>query len=370
MLSRVVRAHHGARPSRRILLVSNRVMHYRVPVYNYFHRRFGEYDWEFMVRGDELEKSNAHPLEFDFKAIEFSFGAYKAEVERIDPQAVIVFLHLRDRMIWPLVHWLKARRTPVILWSKAKNYDKPNSVVSSLLYHYMHRLCDGLILYSPHELKHIRMADRHKAFAANNTINFDSYPEIRESGEEIKQALGVPFGKVVLSVGRMGVAGGRKKVEHLIEVFRQIDSKGLGLVIVGAGMTSDVLARMNPTNTMYLGEVHDARDVQISRIFKMADLFSIPGHVGLGINQAFFWGLPVITEDGMQPPEIHYLISGRNGFIVPTDDLGELRNKILYLLEDDMKRQEFSHNARHDIMTNASIGIMFDGFRRCVDSLV
>src|SRR5262249_5209999 len=148
--------------------------------------------------------------------------------------------------------------------------------------------------------------------------------------------------------------GGRKKADHLVETFRNIDAKGIGLVIVGSGMSRELLARLNPANTIYLGEIHDAGDLQISRIFKMADVFSIPGHIGLGKNQSFHWGLRVAPEDGAQPPEIHYLVNGRNGYIVPTDDLDELRNRILELLQDDAKRREFSANPRRDILTRGS----------------
>jgi glycosyltransferase involved in cell wall biosynthesis len=118
-----------------------------------------------------------------------------------------------------------------------------------------------------------------------------------------------------------------------------------------------------------LGEIHDPKNIKISKIFKMADVFSIPGHVGLGLNQAFYWGLPVVTEDGLQPPEINYLVNGRNGFMVPHNDINQLREKILFLLEDDDIRQEFSKNARSDILKWGSIEGMFMGFRNCVDSL-
>ena len=57
----------------------------------------------------------------------------------------------------------------------------------------------------------------------------------------------------------------------------------------------------------------------------MADVFAIPGHVGLGLNQAFYFGLPVVTEEGKHPPEIAYLKPGRNGFMVPENDLAALR---------------------------------------------
>ena len=197
--------------NRTVMLISNRVMHYRVPVYDYFHRRFAERGWKFVVRTDELEEANAHRIEFDFKEIPFGFRRYKAEIERLNPEVVILFLHLKDKTIWPLLHWLKARRTRVVLWSKAKNYDKPNSLLSAVLYNYVHRLCDGLIVYAQQELREIRPIDRRKTFVAPNTINFESYPDVSESREDIKRALGIPFDKVVLSVGRMGAGGGQRK---------------------------------------------------------------------------------------------------------------------------------------------------------------
>ena len=71
-------------------------------------------------------------------------------------------------------------------------------------------------------------------------------------------------------------------------MFKEIDDPRLGLVIVGSGVSAERQNSLNTANTMYLGEVHDPKDIRISKIFKMADVFSIPGHVGLGLNQAFF----------------------------------------------------------------------------------
>lgn len=355
---------------KRLLLISNRVMHYRVSIYNYFYRRFKEYGWDFIVRSNELQKKNPHPLEFDFKEVPFKFSNYRREIKKITPDAVIIFLHLRDLIIWPLLFWLKHRRIPVFFWTKGVNLDNPTGKLSYLMYRYMHSRFDRIILYSKHEIEYIKQTHRHKISIANNTLNFEDFPEIAESKEEIKKGLGIPFEKVVLSVGRMEEGGGRKKIGHLIEVFRDINLKGVGLVIVGSGVNNELLERMNKENTIYLGEIYDPQHLQISRIFKMADLFSIPGHVGLGLNQAFFWGLPVVTEDGLQPPEIYYLINGRNGFIVPSNDVGELKRKIVYLLENDQRREEMSRNAREDIFRNASVSNMFMGFKECVDRLV
>jgi len=168
-----------------------------------------------------------------------------------------------------------------------------------------------------------------------------------------------------LFVGRIGEERNRKKVDHLIDMFRKVGRTDVGLVIVGSGLSDQLRARMNPSNTIYLGEVHDSENRQISRIFKMADVCSIPGHVGLGLNQAFYWGLPVVTELGNQPPEIEYLRDGENGFIVPEDDREALRDRLMLLLDDEERRLRMSVNARQSILATASIGGMFDGFFSC-----
>jgi glycosyltransferase involved in cell wall biosynthesis len=77
----------------------------------------------------------------------------------------------------------------------------------------------------------------------------------------------------------------------------------------------------------------------------------------------------VVTEDGLQPPEIHYLTEGRNGFVVPENDLVALKEKLLLLLRDDRKRAEFAQAAKHDIAIDASIERMFSGFLECVRKL-
>jgi glycosyltransferase involved in cell wall biosynthesis len=238
-----------------------------------------------------------------------------------------------------------------------------------MCYNYLHTVFDGIILYSSAETRLIKERNRKKVFVANNTVNFADYPVINESKSKIKEQLGIPFRKVVLFVGRMGIHKERKKPGHLIEIFRNCQRDDTGLVIVGSGLSDELQERMNPENTMYLGEIHDPDQVQISRIFKMADLCSIPGHVGLGINQAFFWGLPIVTENGGQPPEISYLKNGQNGYIVPENDINQLQEKIFYLLNNDDVRSRFSQCARQYILENASVEKMFEGFFNCVNYL-
>lgn len=352
-----------AQPLRKVLLVSNKMFHYRVANYNYFTRRLRELGWEFIVRTSEIEANNPIPIEFDCQEVPFGFFNYKREIERIQPDVVIFFIHLKDRMIWPLMHWLKLRGLPFVYWNKGVNLEVANPWFRNQFFYYIHNLSSALILYSKHNLKDIQPKNRSKVFIAHNTVNFTSFPEVKESKEELKRTFGIPFKKVVLFVGRMRSV---KKVEHLIETFNSLNEPDAGCVIVGDPMEYDIPSLIKGANIKFLGEVHDPENRKISQLFKLADVFCIPGDVGLGLNQAFYWGLPVVTEEGRQPPEIHNLVNGRNGFMVPENDVAALKDKLLLLLRDDALRAEFSQNASEDIRREASIETMFQGFRDCL----
>jgi glycosyltransferase involved in cell wall biosynthesis len=354
---------------KRVVLVSNLVMHYRISVYNYFSRGFAEQGWEWRVLTNRLQPQSQIRPAFPIEEMPFRFANYKRRIQELNPGAVILFLHLKDRILWPLAHWMKFSGIPFASWTKTRNLDDPNNRLKNCLFDYVNVLSDGLILYSGNLLQNVPKRARTRAFTANNTINHHEFPAITESKEEIKRSLGIPFQKVVLFVGRMDVDGGRKRVDHLIEIFREMEGTGAGLVIVGSGMKPEWQARINPATTLYLGEVHDPENRQISRIFSMADVCAIPGHVGLGLNQALFFGLPVVTMEGKQPPEICNLHDGRNGFIVPENDSVELRRRIVQLLEDDLLRAKFSLAARQGFLEEASIEGMFHGFHECVEFL-
>jgi len=354
----------------KVLLISNEVMHYRVSVYNEFTRRFREAGVEFIVRANKLQARNPHPLAFDFREIPFRFALYRKEIQAIDPDVVILFLHIKDGLLFPLLYWLRLTRRPVLIWTKGANLDAPDNRLGRAAFHHMQTLADGLILYSPNETRFVKAKNRPKITYANNTINYLDFPEVAATKDEIKKAYGIPFKKTALFVGRMDVGGGRKKVDHAIRIFNTIENPDYGLVLVGSGFNDRLRQEIRGPNVVYLGEIYDPENVEICRIFKMADIFLIPGHVGLGLNQAFYLGLPVITEKGPQPPEIHYLTSGRNGFLVEENDLADLKAKVLFLLDNDRERARFAENAKRDILRNASIEGMFGGFLQNIERVL
>ena len=145
------------------------------------------------------------------------------------------------------------------------------------MFYHIHSRCDAIILYSKHEIKNIQPKNRHKVFVANNTINFDPFPEVIKNRGQIKREFGIPFEKTVLFVGRMRPL---KKVEHLIQAFNSIDDPGAGCVIVGDSMDYDIHAMIRKDNIRFLGEVMIRPTSKSANFSKWRTCFAFPAMLG------------------------------------------------------------------------------------------
>lgn len=343
-----------------IVLVGKTILHYRIEIYNYFSKNLLRNNYNLIVIANEVQKDVKQKIIFDLRLGKFNLFKYIDLIKKAKPSFIINLLNLSYSFLpsinWPIVHWLKLKKIPIIYWNHAINLQDPNNIFKNLFFNYFHTISDAIILYSKDQLKYISKINRKKVFIANNTLNFNSFYKVELDKETLKRKYNIPFKKVVLFVGRIQP---RKRLEHLLSIFKNISGTEYGLIVIGPGLTKNnekIIRRSK--NIIYFGEIYDQN--RINEFFKLSDIFSIPGANGLGLVQAFYWGLPAVTEDVRHSPEIMYLKSGINGFIVSEGDIKELKEKIFLLLDNKNIYKNFSYNAKKTIKDEANIEEMFN----------
>lgn len=342
---------------KKLLLVSNKVYHYRIPIYNHFAKSFLDDNVEFILLTNEIQKENPNKISFNHLEERFSLTEYINIISKMKPDAVIFYMHLKDYILWPLMIYLKIKNIPFIKWGHGINLLDKENEFKKLLFNSIHYLSKAIILYSPNEKKFIPERFHEKVYIAYNTLNFTHLPNITETKDELKKKYELKYNKIVLFVGRILE---NKKLDILLDIFSEMDDQMNGLVIVGPNIKNDQLERIKyHSNIQYLGEIYDHYD--INSIFKMSDVFCIPGKNGLGINQAMIWGLPVVTMQGIHAPEIYYLKNDFNGFLV-NDNYDQLKETIVNLLNNDKLLNTMSTNAYYTMSTKGHISNMYKGF--------
>ena len=113
----------------------------------------------------------------------------------------------------------------------------------------------------------------------------------------------------VICVGRMQE---RKRLARLVDAVALMNRADIGVILVGPD-TESILGQFEGDTVYKLGAVYGNDKFDL---LSAADVYCLPGAVGLSIVDAFYCGLPFVTEDGDESAEITYLQNGVNGFSV------------------------------------------------------
>ncbi len=252
---------------------------------------------------------------------------------------------------------------PIIYYGHGLNKQK-DTLPGRLMHNFIHLLFDGIILYSPAEKSKIWKGLHHKITCANNTLDIEEM-KIVENKKHIKIRYNINSTKIILTTGRLQ---SRKKIEVLSKIFlhKYKNSDDIAWVIVGSDLSDDIQEEIKDVkNIHYLGPVYDK--YKMAEIFSIADIYCIPGALGLGINEALYWGLPVLTMAGKHGPEAYFLRNGINSLIAK--DSLELEQMIHDILYDDQKRLLFSENAKRIFNEELTLEKMFEGFKLQLDRI-
>ncbi len=341
----------------RVLLVHGAsIPHYRVPIYGHLAQSLGKHGFELQVASEGIQPGNPHEVAFPFEALELSASSIGRLVRRRNIDVVIMFVDMRHLYLFPtylVVKGLLRRR--MVWWGQGRDLASPDATVKNLAYGLEHALCDAIILYARHLEKYIALQARGKVFVANNTLVIDYQGlDPRRRGDVLAKH-GIHTPRNIICVGRIQR---RKRLDRLVVAHAAMKRDDVGLILVGPD-TEGILDTLTGDNVFRLGAIYGDDKFDL---MSAADVYCLPGAVGLSIVDAFHCGLPLVTEAGDESAEMMYLKDGENGFIVPRGDATQLRERLLQLLDDDALRTRFSEAARREIRESGSIDAMAGGF--------
>ncbi len=236
------------------------------------------------------------------------------------------------------------------------------------------RRADGLIVYSVHAKHYYESQgfDPGRIWVAPNSPDTEALEAYGAEWARQSERLAAerrrlaPDGQpLIFLLGRLNKA---RRADVLLRTLSRTRGAGLAcaLVIVGDGAERDRLqdlaASLDLPNVNFDGAIYDERE--LARYFLICDLFVTPGASSLAIKMAMTFGKPVITGDyGL---EVHDIVDGVNGFVVPLGDEIALADRILQSLESDLSRRTMSAEARRTVRERVNIGRMIEGFRRAI----
>lgn len=155
---------------------------------------------------------------------------------------------------------------------------------------------------------------------------------------------------IVLFVGNFSH---RKGILVLLDAIKETNwSNNTEFWFVGKGkLKSKIIEMQKILPVKHIGYISDER--KLIEIYNQADFLVYPSidylyndieNFGISIVEAMSCGLPIITTDCIGPKEI--VDDSNNGYIIAQQDKNQLRDKILYLIENSDVKLTMGENSR------------------------
>ena len=221
--------------------------------------------------------------------------------------------------------------------------------------------------------------DRERVFVTNNAIDqteievaIKSWKHDPSRLADFQREHGLIKSKTAVVISRLQP---EKDFTLLIDALSQVVAKepDARLIIIGGGSCeSELRAKVSSLGlehaVIFAGELYDQE--KIAPWCLSACCFPYPPNIGLGLQHAMAYGVPVITHDdaGVHGPEIHALRDGENGCIFRAGDAGDLAGAILRMMRDPENQARMSKAAYNTVRgpDGWSVEHMADTFVKCI----
>lgn len=363
-----------------IFLYQRQLPHYRVPVYEAINKVLNNkflviYDTPpsqaaFIEKNDNLTFSTYKlKVHFLLKGKLYWQSFYKPIRALIKPKAILIEANPRILSLYFLYIYCKLTGTPFIPWGHggSRSRDITSNDYRDVLNRWMAKASDAYICYSDGIKESLsRITSAEKLFVARNTLDSKLLLNIRNqlesnNPEDLKRQLGLKADYYLCFIGRLLAD---KQVDLFLDVLGKLQQAGvnIGGIIIGDGPEKEKLKSIAEKEK--LNEIHllgNISEWEISgKYLYVSDVMLMPGYVGLSVNHAFCFGLPVITqatgENGpFHSPEVEYIEDGETGYICENGNSDHMVTCVQQIINN---RSVFREKTKNYFDTNLSIDNM------------
>lgn len=293
------------------------------------------------------------------------------------PEVVIVRHAIRNLTLLPLLWSCRCKHIPVVVWgqgySRHRDFE-PGKNVYDKVHLSIVRLADAYVCYTPEVRETLaQYIDETRLFVAMNTLDtqslFQVRDELRAEGKgSVKRRLGLQRKYYLIFVGRLQP---RKQIPYLLEVYEIVNRQypEVGLIIIGNGDQEPYLRQR--AGNAHLQDVHmlGFKPLEETGEYLFAsDALVIPGWLGLAVNHAFVFGLPVVSQrfgDDLEghAPEAAYVEHGVTGWFAQEGDKAGMAEGIVEILKH---QREYSMRVSEYVEKYLRIERMIEGFAEAI----
>lgn len=213
-------------------------------------------------------------------------------------------------------------------------------ILRKLLYYYT----DAFIAYGKKAREYLirRSVPEQKIFLGGNVMPQELLQKVAvlKKDTEYKDKL------VILALSYLEK---RKGIDYLIQAFKELNFDDAVLIIAGSGQEERNLRKVagGADNIRFLGYIDGFEKF---KWYSIADVFILPtlhDPWGLVVNEAMYFGLPIITTEAAGASEM----IDKNGFVIPPADKERLKIALKCLLENSYLRQKMGKSSKERIKT-------------------
>ncbi len=359
--------------SRRLVLLTEIIAPYRIPVFNAL-ARHDEIDLhviflaendpslrQWLVYKDEIKFSYeilpSRRQKFRGHKILLNRGL-KSALQKAAPDVIVCggYNYLAS---WQAKSWARRHQIPFVLWLESTEKDRRSrSRAIGLMKGRFIRGCRAFVVPGKSSFEYVRKfgISEKDIFLAPNAVDTELFARsaaaFREDAETQRRGLQLPL-RFFLFVGRLVP---EKGVFDLLEAYGKLNAEvraDIGLVFVGEGPAGVELGRRTEQITKgcvrYVGF---AQREQLAGYYALADMFVFPSHSdpwGLVVNEAMACGLPVIASDagGCTADLVE---DNWNGRVVRAGDVDQLASAMANLATNSVLRRQMGSRSRERIL--------------------